>query len=81
MGEMFSVRFGADMIAQVRQFARQDGMTVSQWIRKLINRELKSPQRQPAVDVTLYPQSQTAASGALTLEVTMISPGPASWTG
>ena len=80
MGDMFSVRFGADMIARVRQFARQDGMTVSQWIRKLIDRELKNPQRQPAVDMALYPQSQTMASGACRVEIEIV-PSPATWTG
>ncbi len=64
MRDIFSVRFGADLIANVRHFARQDGVTASQWVRKLVEREIKNPQRQPAVDVSLYPWSQTVSSGA-----------------
>ena len=64
MSDMLSVRFGRDVMAAARHFARRDGVTVSQWIRGLIEKELGSPNRQPAVDVSLCPQSQTVASGA-----------------
>jgi hypothetical protein len=40
MSEMVPVRFPQDMITAVKRFASQDGMTVSNWIRRLIAREI-----------------------------------------
>lgn len=62
MAAMLSVRFAPAIIAAVRRFARQDGKTVSRWIRDLVAAELASPNRQPPVDVSLYPTTRTAAS-------------------
>lgn len=63
MSGMFSVRFPGAMLQAVRQFARKDGVTVSEWIRRLIEREVENPNRAMAVDYRLYPQPQTVVSG------------------
>lgn len=42
---MVPVRFSQDMIAAVKRFANQDGVTVSTWIRRLVSREIQ--RRQP----------------------------------
>ena len=39
---MIPVRFTPDIIATVRHLATQDGVTVSTWIRRLVDRELSS---------------------------------------
>lgn len=44
---MIPVRFAPDMIAAVKRFASQDGVTVSTWIRRLVSKELQ--RRQPSV--------------------------------
>lgn len=44
---MVPVRFSQEMIAAVRRFASQDGVTVSTWIRRLVHREIQ--RRQPPV--------------------------------
>jgi hypothetical protein len=64
---MISVRFGKDAAAAVQRFARQDRMTVSQWIRHLVDHEINSPNRYPAVDFRLYPATQTVSSGGATV--------------
>ena len=61
---MVSVRFPLDLVTKARYWAKRDGMTLSQWVRHLITKELARPQRQPPVDVFLYPQSQTVPSSA-----------------
>lgn len=35
------VRFDAETIAAIRRFSDDDGMTVSAWVRHLVNREIK----------------------------------------
>ncbi|HEX5288294.1 MAG TPA: hypothetical protein VFX25_05455 [Streptosporangiaceae bacterium] len=45
------VRFPAEMIAAVRRFATQDGITVSTWIRRLVAKEIE--RRQPPATITL----------------------------
>jgi hypothetical protein len=80
MGDMLAVRFGRDTLAAVRHFARRDGVTISQWIRKLVDKELKNRERQTAVDVSLYPQTQTVASGVCRLKFDPASPSPGSVT-
>jgi hypothetical protein len=68
---MIPVRFTQDMIAAVKRFASQDGVTVSTWIRQLVGRELQ--RRQPSTTAaaiglstiqlnyppSISPQSQT----------------------
>ena len=77
MSKMLAVRFQPDVIAAVRRFARQDGVTVSRWLRNLVAAELKHPNRQPPVDVSLYPQTQTIASGAsCRVEIEMSAAAP-----
>jgi hypothetical protein len=39
------IRFSASVIAQVKVFARQDGMSVSSWIRHLVFQELERRSR------------------------------------
>lgn len=63
MARMLSVRFPASIIATIRHFACQDGMSVSEWIRKLVAAEMENPSRSLPVDVSTYPQPQTFASG------------------
>jgi hypothetical protein len=60
---MLSVRFPRELTSSVRYWARRDGVTVSEWIRKLVESEMATPNRQPPVDVSLYPVSKTASSG------------------
>jgi hypothetical protein len=50
MSEMVPVRFPQDMIAAVKRFAALDGMTVSNWIRRLVAKEIE--RRQPPATVT-----------------------------
>jgi hypothetical protein len=45
------VRFTAEVIEQVKEFAEQDHQTVSSWIRQLVEREV-SRRRLPRVGVT-----------------------------
>jgi hypothetical protein len=53
---MIPVRFAPEVIAVVRRFASQDGVTVSTWIRRLVGREIQ--RRQPsATAVTAEPPS------------------------
>ncbi len=71
---MIPVRFSPDMIAAVKRFASQDGVTVSTWIRRLVSRELLRRQppatavagKVPSVEFTypptLRPQSTTESS-------------------
>jgi hypothetical protein len=81
MAGMISVRFGSDVIAAVRRLARHDGMTVSQWIRRRVDDEIRNPRRRASADYTAYPRTETAASGHLT-NVTWIGiPPQQSWTG
>jgi hypothetical protein len=56
MSEMVPVRFPRDMIAAVKRFASQDGMTVSTWIRRLVAKEIE--RRQPPATSTA-PAEQT----------------------
>jgi hypothetical protein len=42
---MIPVRFAPDVIEVVKRFAAQDGVTVSTWIRRLVDREIQ--RRQP----------------------------------
>lgn len=35
------VRFDAETIAAIRRFSDEDGMTVSAWVRHVVNREIK----------------------------------------
>lgn len=58
-----TVRFPLATIRAVRAFARQDRLTVSAWMRKLIDAELKNPQRSRAVFVDEWPHSETVSSG------------------
>jgi hypothetical protein len=51
---MIPVRFAPDVIAAVKRFASQDGVTVSTWIRRLVGREIQRRQ----------PPATTAASQA-----------------
>ena len=50
MSGMVPVRFPEDMIAAVKRFASQDGMTVSTWIRRLVAKEIK--RREPPATTT-----------------------------
>jgi hypothetical protein len=43
---MIPVRFAPEVIAVIKRFASQDGVTVSTWIRHLVGRELQ--RRQPS---------------------------------
>ena len=82
MGKMLAVRFPADLLSAVRQFARQDGKTVSAWLRDLVVAEARRPQRQRPVDCSEYPQSRTVSSGAGRCRVEFgVSPAPVSRTG
>jgi hypothetical protein len=77
--EMTSVRFAPDVAATVKRFAREDGMTVSAWVRRLVARELKRPR---PVNFRDYPTSQTVPSGAGTRISWAIAPsGGATRTG
>jgi hypothetical protein len=44
---MIPVRFAPEVIAVIKRFASQDGVTVSTWIRRLVGREIR--RRQPSV--------------------------------
>jgi hypothetical protein len=35
------IRFDAETIAAIRQFSDDDGMTVSAWVRRVVNREIQ----------------------------------------
>jgi hypothetical protein len=70
---MIPVRVAPEMIAAVKRFADQDGVTVSTWIRRLIGRELqrRQPPATAAVSVVrpvefrypaaIRPQSETTS--------------------
>lgn len=58
LSEMVPVRFPREMIAAVKRFASQDGMTVSTWIRRLVAREIE--RRQPPATATAPAEAQTA---------------------
>lgn len=62
---ILSVRFPGELFGQVRYWARRDGVTTSEWIRKVVQAELDTPNRAMPVDVTLYPQATTASSGLI----------------
>jgi hypothetical protein len=53
------VRFSPDMIAVVKHFAGQDGITVSTWIRSLVAREILRRQ----------PPATTSAAGAESVQL------------
>ena len=44
------VRFAASMIARIRTLAARDGLTVSSWVRKVVEREVE--RRMPVEQVT-----------------------------
>ena len=76
---MVSVRFTPSMIAWVRYFAKKDGLTVSQWLRKLVDREVRN--YHPPVDVSRYPMAVTMSSGADTKVTYSFEPPSATgWT-
>lgn len=60
MSGMVPVRFPQDMIAAVKRFAGQDGMTVSTWIRRLVAKEIE--RRQP-------PQTATASAERIDVQI------------
>ena len=72
---MLTVRFPLAMIRAVRAFARQDHLTVSAWIRKLIDAELKNPQRSRAVFADEWPRSETVSSGQ-GVRIELLTGGP-----
>jgi hypothetical protein len=47
------VRFDRETVAQIRQFSDEDGMTVSAWVRRVVDREIRRR-------VNLRPRSLTA---------------------
>lgn len=55
---MVPVRFAPGMIAAVKRFASQDGMTVSTWIRRLVAKEIE--RREPPATVTAPAEPQVA---------------------
>jgi hypothetical protein len=65
---MISVRFPKEMHGAVRRFAKQDRMTVSAWLRKLIEAEMKQPYRAPPMDYTLWGPLPTTASSSCRVE-------------
>lgn len=76
---LFSVRLAPDVIAAVRGLARSDGVTVSEWMRRLVARELRAPFL--SVDLSRYPRSQTTCSGGGTKITMDVYPATWSWTG
>lgn len=56
---MTPVRFAPEMIAAVKRFASEDGMTVSTWIRGIIAREIRHRQP-PATSAGPAPKPATA---------------------
>lgn len=72
MSSMVPVRFPQDMIAAVKRFASQDGMTVSTWIRRLVAKEIERRQPpstatgpagpQPGIQIQDTPPSSRTAS-------------------
>lgn len=70
MSGMVPVRFPQDMIAAVKRFAGQDGMTVSNWIRRLVMKEIE--RRQPPATAT----TPTIPHPDIQLQ----PPPPLSWT-
>lgn len=51
MSEAVPVRFTRETIAAVKQFAAQDGLSVSAWVRRLVQAEMdaREPQEDPRV--------------------------------
>lgn len=77
---MTPIRFAPEMIAAVKRFASEDGMTVSTWIRGIIAREIQRRQPPatsagPAPQPQLHyvhdrsPQSETAGSSKVVPEL------------
>jgi hypothetical protein len=77
---MTPVRFAPEMIAAVKRFASEDGMTVSTWIRGIIAREIRrrqppatsaGPAPKPQLEYThnRSPQSETASSSNVVPEL------------
>jgi hypothetical protein len=56
MSGMVPVRFPQDMIAAIKRFASQDGMTVSTWIRRLVAKEIDRRQPPATATGTVGPQ-------------------------
>ena len=55
---MIPVRFSPDVIAVVKRFASQDGVTVSTWIRRLVGREIQRRQPPATAAATKAPTVQ-----------------------
>jgi hypothetical protein len=56
LGAHVPVRFDAETISAVKEFADEDGMTVSSWIRLLVTKEVQWRQaRQTATEVVVTP--------------------------
>lgn len=77
---MTPIRFAPEMIAAVKRFASEDGMTVSTWIRAIIAREIQRRQppatsAAPAPELQFHyahdrsPQSQTVGSSSVVPEL------------
>jgi hypothetical protein len=80
MSEMVPVRFPKDMIAAVKRLATMDGMTVSNWIRRLVAKEID--RRQPPATVTTSAEpppgiqihdTQSSCSAASTARVELVA--------
>lgn len=71
---MLSVRLPRAMFDEVRHFTRRDGVTVSEWMRRLVEAEAASPNRYPPADIARYPQPRTTNSSA------EACPGGIKWT-
>lgn len=56
LSEMVPVRFRQEMIAAVKRFASQDGMTVSTWIRRVIAKEIERRQPPETATAPAWPQ-------------------------
>jgi hypothetical protein len=50
MKDAVPIRFHDATIEAVKEFADADGVTVSEWIRRLVNREIEARRGQPSAD-------------------------------
>lgn len=74
MKSMLSVRFEPRMRQRVEELASNDKVTVSEWMRRVVERELRM---RVAADFRDYPMTATTASSV----TSVVIPSPQTYTG
>ena len=79
MSSHVPVRFRPDVIAEVKRLAEEDGLTVSSWIRRLVEREIERRRRRiPQTGSIQTPEvTLSGFEGALAHNITSGAAAPA----